>query len=239
MALPWFRQTTRQAPKNSAMEEARQPHSRLPPVAPQNRQPLRLEAHVRLFVAQDALADPAQHRRAGGLPERRVVNLGDYLRRDQHAHRDLQAHQVAQPPEDGVYPTLLDGADALRGKVIPQVSGMSLLLPDKVFHGPQVFLVPALLCVLRGAPTQVPAFGALAELELLYGRDHSLPLRLREPWSSLRQNFRFLVGPEMLEPLAGAPRALMYASSPGISHDECASYLISGPKDPVWVSIQA
>src|SRR5215217_3978540 len=120
-----------------------------------------------------------------------------------------------------------------RGQVIPQVPGMSLLLPDKVF------LVPALLRVLRGAPTQVPTFGTLAELELLDGRDHGLPLGLREPRSSFRQNLRFLVGPEMLEPLVGAPRTLMDAGSPEIGHDECASYLISGPKVSAWVSIQA
>jgi len=49
----------------------------------------------------------------------------------------------------------------------------------------------------------------------------------------------FLVCPEVLEPLAGAARALMETGSPGISHDERTSYLISGPEDSAWVSIQA
>ena len=121
------------------------------------------------FVPQDLVANAAQYGRSGGLAQRGVVDLGDYLRRDQHGSRNFEAAKLAQAPKNRIGPSPGTSRDAGQVHKAAKVAGVSLLLTNEERDGFGVGRGAPVGGELAGATQDVLSFRALTQLKLTDG----------------------------------------------------------------------
>src|SRR5579864_7414590 len=88
---------------------------------------LGLKLNMRVFVAQDLIANSVEHLGVRGLPQRRIVDLCDDLGGDQDSDRDLQRpHQITQAAKDAVGPATFDPRNSVKIREAAKVAVESL-----------------------------------------------------------------------------------------------------------------
>src|ERR1700722_11461648 len=110
------------------MQRESNPKQRSAPVQSHERELLGLKFDVLVFVAQNLIANSAQHAGLRGLPQCRIIDLCNYLGGHQHSERDLQSsHHVPQAAKDSVGPAALNAIDPVQVHEAAEVASVSSL----------------------------------------------------------------------------------------------------------------